>query len=110
MSCFKSSKLLNHSTIWGGDDIYRDNQEIWDDAAWRFDFLFNREKENGHDDREAARRVHCDIHAERRRFKQMRDSGTIAEDRYINAMRILKRMGVTACWIFDSENQMLQKA
>ena len=90
-------------------NIYRDNWEIWDDAAWRFDFLFNQEKENGHNDREAARRVHCDVHAERGRFKQMREAGTITEDRYIDAMRILKQMGVTACWIFDSENQSNNK-
>ena len=96
--------------ICGGDAVYRDNQEIWDDAAWRFDFLFNREKQNCHDDREAARRVHCEVHAERRRFEKMRDTGTITEDSYIDAIRILTQMGVTACWIFDLENQKLQRA
>ena len=90
--------------------MYRSNQEIWDDAGLRFDFLFSREKTNGHNDREAARLVHCEVYAERKRFKEMREAGTIAEDRYIDAMRILKQMGVTACRIFDTENQKLRKA
>ena len=90
--------------------MYRKEQEIWSEAAWRFDFLFNREKENGHDDREAARRILCDVHAEERRFKEMREAKTINEDSYIDAMRILTQLGVTACRIYDWENQKLQKA
>ena len=87
--------------------MYRSDKEIWDDADWRFNFIFEQEKKDGHDDREAARRVHCDIHAERLRFKKMREAKEISEDCYIDGMRILSHMGIAACQVYDRENQKI---
>ena len=87
--------------------LYRTNEEISEDAALRFNFLFDKKKAEGLSDLDAAIELKCEVHREELRFNKKREAREISFEDFTDADRVLHTMAIWACDIIDIERGMV---